>query len=74
MYISGFNFALLHLLVAAYRGVFRTQSNIYNGAFFPKILNGFKLLTILARKLHRRCLTRLKIDLWLLAIGLEIFI
>ena len=39
-------FTLLHLLVAAYRGVFRTLSNIYNGAFFVKILNGFKLLTI----------------------------
>ena len=34
------------LQVAVYRGVFRTQSNIYIGAFFVKILNSFKLLTI----------------------------
>ena len=37
---------LLHLLVAAYRGVFRTWSNIYKRAFFAKILNSFKLLTM----------------------------
>ena len=43
-------FTLLHLLVAAYRGVFRTWPNIYKGAFFAKILKGFKLLTILAKK------------------------
>ena len=36
--------------MATYRGVFATWSNIYNGAFFAKILNGFKLLTIFARK------------------------
>ena len=29
---------LLHLLVAAYRGVFRTWPNIYNGAFLRKYL------------------------------------
>ena len=44
-------FTLLHLLVAAYRGVFRTQSNIYNGAFSAKILNDFKLLTNFGKKL-----------------------
>ena len=43
-------FTLLHLLVAAYRGVFRTWSNIYNGAFFAKIFNCFKLLTIFVEK------------------------
>ena len=43
-------FTLLHLLVAAYRGVFRTWSNIYNGAFFVEIFNEFKLLTIFAQK------------------------
>ena len=43
-------FTLLHLLVVAYRGVFRAWSNTYNGAFFSKILNSFKLLTILAEK------------------------
>ena len=37
--------------MAAFRGVLRTWSNIYNkGAFFAKILNGFNLLTILAKK------------------------
>ena len=36
--------------MAAYRGVFRTWSNIYNGVFFAKILNSFKLLTIFAEK------------------------
>ena len=49
-----FHFSLpnlvFHLLVAAYTGVFRTSSNIYNEAFFAKILNGFKLLTTFARK------------------------
>ena len=37
---------LLHLLVTAYSGVFRTWSNIYNEAFLAKILKGFNLLTI----------------------------
>ena len=36
-----YSFTLPHLLVASYRGVFRTLSNIYNQAFFAKILNGF---------------------------------
>ena len=36
--------------MAAYRGVFRTWPNIYKEAFFAKILNGFKLLNILAKK------------------------
>ena len=43
-------FTLLHLLVAAYRGVFKTWPNIFKGAFFAKILNSFKLLTILTKK------------------------
>ena len=41
----------------SYRGVFRNQSNIYDGVFFAKIVNGFKPLTIFAKKLHHRCLT-----------------
>ena len=36
--------------MVAYRGAFTTWLNIYNRAFFAKILNGFKLLTIFARK------------------------
>ena len=39
------------------RGVFRTQSNIYDGAFFAKIVNAQKPLIISAKKLHRRCST-----------------
>ena len=46
--------------MAACRHVFRTLPNIYKRAFFVKILNGFKLLTIF-EKLRRRCLTGLKI-------------
>ena len=34
------------------RDVFRTQVNIYNGALFAKIVNGFQLLTIFAKNLH----------------------
>ena len=37
--------------MAAYRDVFRTLSNIYKGAFFAKILNSFKLLTIFEKKI-----------------------
>ena len=38
--------------------------------FFVKIINGFKLLTIIAKEeLHCRCLTGLKIDFWPLAKG-----
>ena len=55
-------FTLLNLLVAAYRSVFRTCSNICNGAFFVKIL---KLLTIFAKKVPSRCSTGLKIGVWL---------
>ena len=43
-------FTLLNLLVATYRDVFRTWSNIYNGAFSAKMFNGFKLLTIFVKK------------------------
>ena len=47
--------------MAAYRGVFGTWSNIYNGAF----LNVFKLLTIFAKEAHRICSIGLKIGFWL---------
>ena len=50
MFLMFYLLFLLHLLVAAYRGVFRTQSNIYNEDFFAKILNCYKLLTIVAKK------------------------
>ena len=33
--------------------------------FFAKIPSGVELLTFLLEKLHPRCLTRLKIGLWL---------
>ena len=58
-------FVLLHLLVAAYRGVYKTWRVIYNEAFFAKILNGFKLLTIFAKKLYHKCSIGLNIGFWL---------
>ena len=36
--------------MAVYRGVLRTGPNIYKGAFFAEMLNGFKLLTIFEKK------------------------
>ena len=36
--------------MSAYRDVFRTWSNIYNGLFLAEIINFFKLLTIFAKK------------------------
>ena len=51
--------------MAAYRGVFRTWSNIYKEAFFAKIPNGLKLLTIFEKNFRRRCSTRLKTVAWL---------
>ena len=39
--------------VIVFRGIFRTQSNIYNKAF-EKIVNGYMLLTIFGKKLHSR--------------------
>ena len=47
------------------------------GAFFAKILNGFKLLTILTtttkkKTLHRKCSTGLKIGFWLRAWNIEL--
>ena len=56
----------------AYRGVFRTWSNTYNGVIFVRILNSFKLLTIFAKKLHRRCPTGLKIGFSLRVWNIEL--
>ena len=36
--------------LSKFRGVFRTQSNIYDGAFFEKIV-----IKYFAKKIHRRC-------------------
>ena len=58
-------FVLLHLLVAAYRGVYKTWRVIYIEVFFAKILNGFKLLTIFAKKLYHKCSIGLNIGFWL---------
>ena len=41
------------------RGVFRIQSNIYDEAFFSKIVNSFQPLTIFSKKLQRTCSTEL---------------
>ena len=40
--------------VDMFRGVFRMQSNTYNGTCFTKIGNSWKPLNIFAKKLHRR--------------------
>ena len=42
-----FNF---YFLVAVYRGIFITWSNIFKGALFAKILYAFKLLIIFENK------------------------
>ena len=43
-------FAFLHFVEAAYRGIFRYWSNIYNVVVFVKIRNNFRLSTIFAKK------------------------
>ena len=49
------------------------RSNIYKGAFFAKILNGFKLLTLFAKKkLPRRRSTGLKLGFWLRVWNIEL--
>ena len=49
--------------MAAYRGLFKTQSKNNNEAFFANIFNDFKLLTIFSKKkLHWRGSTGLKKD------------
>ena len=40
--------------------------------FFAKILNGFKLWTLFAKKIHRICLTGLKIGFWLMVWNIEL--
>ena len=42
--------------MAAYRGVFRTWSNITMEIFFAKILNSFKLLTVFAKEVSSQML------------------
>ena len=52
--------------MAAYRSVFKTWRDIYKGAFFAKILNGFKLLTIFEKTApNSLCSTGLKIGVFL---------
>ena len=43
-----------------------------NGAFFAKIINGFKLFTIFAKELLRRCLTGMEIGFWQRAWNIEL--
>ena len=38
-------------------GAFRTQWNIYDGAFFAQIINVFYSFTLMVRKFHRVCST-----------------
>ena len=71
VFLSFLFFTLQHLLLAASRGVIRTQSNIYNEAFFAKVLNDFKLLIIFAKNGPSQMLDLVKIGSWLLAKGLK---
>ena len=43
------------------RAVFRTQSKVYGGTFFAKIVNNFQLLTLSAKKPHHKCQTVLAV-------------
>ena len=51
--------------MAADKDVFRTWLNIYNAAFFVKILNGFKLLTIFRKKPPSQMFEWVEIGFWL---------
>ena len=53
--------------------VCRTLSNIYKRALFVKILNSFQLL-FSKKKLRRRCLTGLKIEVWLRVWNIELIL
>ena len=55
------------------RGVFRSLPNIYDGAFFAKIVNDQKPSSIIAKKLHHTCLSGLQIHLWCLKDCYETF-
>ena len=44
-----------YLCCVVFRGVFRTQLNIHDGAFLQKTVSGFWPLSIFAKALHRRC-------------------
>ena len=56
--------------MAVCRGVCRSWPN--KGAFFAKILNCFKLLIFLQKKIHRRCSTWLEIGFWLRVWNIEL--
>ena len=50
----------------------RNVANITMELFFANVLNGFKLLTIYAKKVHRRCSTWLKLGFCLRACNIEL--
>ena len=56
--------------MAAYRGAFRNWLNIYNGILFAKIPKGVELYS--QEKLYPRCLTGLKIGLWLRVLNIKL--
>ena len=58
--------------MAAYRGVFRTGSNIHNEAFFANILNGFMLLTIFGRKAPLQMFDWVENGFWLKIWNIEL--
>ena len=63
---SNFSFLLYYtFLVSTDSSIFRTWSNLAMELFLRKDCNSFKLLTIFAKILHRRCSTELKINFWL---------
>ena len=50
-------FLMIEIVLLTYRGVFRTQSNIYDEAFWTKTTNDLQPLSVFAKKLHHLCLT-----------------
>ena len=60
-----FKSVIKDLSAAAYRGVFRTWSNIYKWAFLWKYLTALTCKLFSKKNLRRRCSTRLKTGVWL---------
>ena len=65
-------FILLTFLVAAYRGVFRTWSNIYNGVFLRKHLVALSCELFSQEKFHHRCSNGLKTGFYLRVWDIEL--
>ena len=73
MFLKFYFLTSLHLLVIAYRDVFRTWSNITMELFLRKYLTAFlSCYPFSPKKFHRRSSTGLKIDFWLRAWNIEL--